>query len=613
MLDAYACKCWTKLAYLFEPKQMPSIDIIVVFVVIAFILISLYREWIGAAFTFFIAVMVLGIFKILTPGEILEGFANEQIAVIIMLLLLGDAIRQTSVIEIFFARIFPASSSYRSFLARMMIWVGGFSAFLNNTPLVAVMMPYVHQWSRRNNISSSKLLIPLSYAAILGGCVTLIGTSTNLIVSGMVIDQDIISDMAPLEMFDFVWVGLPMLLIGFLYLYFFSFRLLPNRSSAMEDYEGTERKYLVEAEIRSNSDLIGKMVREVDFKGKYGLLVVEICRGKQIFQIREGNFTLQEGDMLRFAGDNTNIAALLSENSDLTVPSVGMMSKLKRSQIVEIVISHNSSLITKQVKDIYFRGNYDSALLAIHRNGERIQGGIDDVKLKAGDVLLLLAGDNFTSHIENEIDFYVISRVKELRKPEKYKIWALFGGTLLAIFLAAVKLVPLFIGLLIVLAMINILKVVSAKDLPKSIDYNLGVIIALSIALGTAMIKTGVADMIANTVIQVFLPFGRIALLVGIYLITTVLAAYITNKAAVAIMFPIAITAAKNLPIDPMPFVLTVSFAAAANFLTPIGYQTNLMVYGPGGYNFKDFFKIGLPLTIIYMVITIAVLSYMYF
>ena len=161
--------------------------------------------------------------------------------------------------------------------------------------------------------------------------------------------------------------------------------------------------------------------------------------------------------------------------------------------------------------------------------------------------------------------------------------------------------------------MINILKVVSSKDLPKSIDYNLGVIIALSIALGTAMIKTGVADMIANSVIRIFLPFGRVSLLVGIYLITSVLAAYITNKAAVAIMFPIAITAAKNLPLDPMPFVLTVSFAAAANFITPIGYQTNLMVYGPGGYNFKDFFKIGFPLTVMYMIVTITVLSYMYF
>ncbi|MBS2100514.1 SLC13 family permease [Carboxylicivirga linearis] len=592
---------------------MQYFDVIIVFVVIAFILVSLYKEIMGAAFTFFVAVMVLGIFKILTPAEILAGFANEQIAVIIMLLLLGDAIRQTSVIEIFFARIFPVSSTYRSFLGRMMLWVGGFSAFLNNTPLVAVMMPYVHQWSKRNGVSSSKLLIPLSYAAILGGCVTLIGTSTNLIVGGMVTDQDIMPGLRPLEMFDFFWVGFPMLVVGFLYLYIFSYRLLPDRSTAIEDFKESERKYLVEAEVRKNSKLIGKSLKDADLNGQYGLLLVEVIRGKQIIQILKDKFILREGDLLRFAGDNNNIASLLSDNSDLTVPSVGMMSKLKRSQIVEIVISHNSSLITKQIKEIYFRGRYDSALLAIHRNGERITGAIEEIKLKAGDVLLLLAGENFTSHIQNQIDFYVISRVKELRKPERYKIWVLFGGTLLAIFLAAVKLVPLFIGLLIVLAAINILRVVSAKDLPKSIDYNLAVIIALSLALGTAMMKTGVADMIANFVISVFLPLGRISLLIGIFLITSVLAAYITNKAAVAIVFPISITAAKNLGLDPMPFILIVSFGAAANFLTPIGYQTNLMVYGPGGYNFKDFFKIGFPLTVLYMIVTVAVLSYMYF
>lgn len=566
----------------------------------------------GAAFTFFIAVMTLGIFKILTPAEILAGFANEQIAVIIMLLLLGDAIRQTSVIEIFFAKIFPVSTSYKGFLARMMIWVGGFSAFLNNTPLVAVMMPYVHQWSKRNNVSSSKLLIPLSYAAILGGCVTLIGTSTNLIVGGMVTDQSIIPDMRPLEMFDFFWVGFPMLIIGFLYLYLFSYRLLPDRNMAIDEFPIADRKYLIETELRSNSKLIGKSLGEADIKGKYGLLLVEVCRGKQTFQFVNEEFVLCDGDLLRFAGDHNNIASVL-DSKDLTVPSVGMMSKLKHSQIVEIVISHNSSLITKQIKDIYFRGRYDSALLAIHRNGERIEGTIDDVKLKAGDVLLLLAGENFTSLIPNQNDFYVISKVKELRKPERYKIWVLFGGTLLAIFLSAVKLVPLFLGLLIVLALINVLKVVSAKDLPKSIDYNLGVIIALSLALGTAMMKTGVAGMIANLVISVFLPLGKVYLLIGIFLITSVLAAYITNKAAVAIIFPISLTAAKNLELDPIPFVLVVSFAAAANFITPIGYQTNLMVYGPGGYNFKDFFKIGLPLTIIYMAVTVSMLSYMYF
>ncbi|TAJ13177.1 SLC13 family permease [Marinilabiliaceae bacterium JC017] len=592
---------------------MQHFEVVLVFLVLVFILISLYKELMGAAFTFFVAVMILGVFGILTPSEILSGFANEQIAVIIMLLLLGDAIRQTSIIEIFFAKIFPRSSSYRGFLVRMMIWVGGLSAFLNNTPLVAVMMPYVHQWSRRNQISASKLLIPLSYAAILGGCVTLIGTSTNLIVNGMVVDQDIIPGMKPLDMFDFLWVGFPMLIIGFIYLYFFSYKYLPDRKTALDDFSFCERKYMVEAEIRKNSHLIGKTLGEADFKNDNGLFLFEVLRGKRLFQILDENFILKEGDMLRFAGDNTNIVSLLSETSGLTLPAVGMMSKLKVSQVVEIVISHNSTLISKAVGDIHFRGKYDSALLAIHRNGERIVEKMEDVKLKAGDVLLLLAGESFSSRVQDEIDFYLISKVKELRKPERYKIWTLLGGTLVAIFLAAIKVAPLFTGLLVVLTAINVLNVVNAKDLPKSIDYNLAVIIALSLALGTAMMKTGVADMVANLIISVFLPFGRVSLLFGIFLITSVLAAYITNKAAVAIVFPISLTAASNLGLNPTPFALVVSFAAAANFITPIGYQTNLMVYGPGGYNFKDFFKIGFPLTIIYMIVTVAILSLMYF
>ncbi len=593
---------------------MQYFDEVIVLLVIVFILISLYKEWLGAAFTFFIAVLALGLFGILTPSEILAGFANEQIAVVIMLLLLGDAIRQTSIIEIFFEKIFPRSSSYNGFLMRMMIWVGSLSAFLNNTPLVAVMMPYVHQWSRRHNVSSSKLLIPLSYAAILGGCVTLIGTSTNLIVSGMVIDQKIVPGLRHLEMFDFFYVGFPMLVIGILYLYFFSYKVLPDRKSAMEEFAEGERKYLVEAEIRAGSHLVNKTIGDTDFRlNEKELFLVEVIRNKVMHQVLDDSFVFEEGDTLRFAGDNNNIAEILSDKSGLTLPTLGMMSKLKLLQIVEIVISYNSTLITKTVKEINFRGRYDAALVAIHRNGEKIVDHIEDVKLKAGDVLLLIAGENFSSRIQGTQDFYLLSKVRELRKPEPYKIWTLLGGTLLAIFLAAIKVVPLFMGLLVVLAVINILKVVSAKDLPKSIDYNLAVIIALSLALGTAMIKSGVADLIANFVISVFLPFGRVALLTGIFIITSILAAYITNKAAVAILFPISVTAAHNLGLDPMPFILIVSFAAAANFITPIGYQTNLMVYGPGGYTFKDFFKIGFPLTVLYMIVSVGILSLMYF
>ncbi len=203
-------------------------DILIISIVLVFIVVSLYTEIVGPAFTFFIGVIVLGFFGILTPKEILSGLANEQIAVIILLLLIGDIIRKTDIIDWLFDRVFRKTSTYRGFLGRMIFVVAGSSAFLNNTPLVAIMMPYVHNWSKRNNITPSKLLIPLSYAAILGGCATLIGTSTNLIVNGMVTDQLIISGLEPLELFDFTLVGLPMIILGSAYLILFGNKLLPS-------------------------------------------------------------------------------------------------------------------------------------------------------------------------------------------------------------------------------------------------------------------------------------------------------------------------------------------------------------------------------------------------
>ncbi|MDA3778770.1 MAG: SLC13 family permease [Bacteroidales bacterium] len=591
---------------------MLSFDLILVFLVILFILISLYKELLGTAFTFVVAVVALGFFGILTPKEILSGFANEQIAVIILLLLLGDIIRQTGVIEILFDRIFRSAKSYRGFLSRMMLIIAGFSAFLNNTPLVAVMMPYVNNWCRKKGISPSKFLLPLSYAAILGGCATLIGTSTNLIVSGMVIDQKIVSDLAPLNIFDFAWVGVPMIVIGFFYLLFFGEKLLPKRTDLISEYSKFSREYIVEAQIRQYSKLIGKTIEEASLRNLKGLFLVEIIRKSYKISAVSPDVILQKDDILIFAGDTETIADMIKSDSGLTLPSVGMMSKKRKTEVVEIVISHNSSIIGKTVKEIRFRAKYDAAVIAVHRNGEKISGKIGGIEVHAGDVILLFSGADFVSRSNHTQDFYFISKVKDFNKLETYKTITLLGGTIATIALAAFKIVPLFLSLIVLILVLLAMKIANPKELHKAVDYNLGLIIALSLALGTAMIKTGAAELIANILISVFLPFGKIGFLIGIYLITSILAAYITNKAAVAIIFPISLTMASNLGYDPIPFVLVVSFAAAANFMTPIGYQTNLMVYGPGGYSFKDFFRVGFPLTVLYMIVTVSILSYMY-
>ncbi len=589
-----------------------TLEQLLVFIAIGFILYSLYMEVFGPAFTFLVAILFLGVFGVLTPKEILEGFGNDQVAIVIMLLLLGDVIRRTTIIERVFDRLFRNAKSYRGFQARMMVIVATFSSILNNTPLVAVMMPYVDNWCKRNNYSVSKFLIPLSFAAILGGSVTLIGTSTNLIVNGMVIEQKL-NNLKELNMFDFIYVGIPMVVIGILYILFFGNKLLPGkeRPEAIED--SGNRQYLVTTRVRHGANLIGKNLNSTELKTIKGLELAEYRRGKKVIDI-QGRIIIEEEDKLIFRGDNERFADLFHSSSGLVVPEVGMLSRSKTSEVNEIIVSQNSTLIGRKLKNIRFRARYDAAVLAIHRNGEQLNTDIFNETLRAGDVLLTFAGDAFDNRTRNSNDFYFLTRLKDFAKIENWKIILILVGTLASIGLSALHVKGgLFFGLMIVIMLSLLFRITTPKELPKGIDYDLGLIIVMSLALGTAMIKTQTAELIADALLTVFQPLGAVGALFGIYLITTILAAYITNKASVGIIFPIALVMADNLGLTtPAPFVLTVAYASAANFMTPIGYQTNLMVYGPGKYSFKDFFRIGTPLTLLYMIATVFILSYIY-
>jgi len=590
-----------------------QIDAIIVISVIVFLIISLYKEFIGPAMTFIIAVIVLGVTHVLEPSEILEGFANEQIAVIVMLLLLGDIYRRTSVLDIFFDIIFKNSKSIRNFTARMMIIVAPLSAFLNNTPLVALMMPYVHNSAKRFNASVSKLLIPLSFAAILGGCATLIGTSTNLIVNGLVHDQKIIPNLPELGIFDFAAVGIPMVVIGILYILFFGQKMLPDNKNIIDEVSELQRNYLVEGRISKGSNLIGKTIEESGLRNLKGLFLSEILRANIRITAVPKDAILHEEDTLLFTGTTEAIADFVETKKGIEIPSIGMFSRKKNTEVIEIVISHNSTINGKTLKEVNFRAKFDATAIAIHRNGEVVSGKIGSEKIKAGDAILLLAGTYFEERLKDTKDFFLISRVKEINRLGTPRTVFLVGGTILVILLSALGLIKFFNGLMVLLTSLVIIKVAKPKEMLKGVDFELIMIISLSLALGVAMMKSGVAEMFANGIIYVFKPFGNIGILSGIYLITTLLAAYITNKAAVAVTFPISLTLALSLNVNVMPFILVVAYAAAANFITPIGYQTNLMVYGPGGYKFKDFFKIGAPLTILYMIVTITILSVIYF
>jgi di/tricarboxylate transporter len=584
----------------------------IVIAVILFIILSLYNNWIGAGFTFTIGIAVLGIFRILTPAEILSGFANEQIATVVLLFLLGDIIRKTGVLDGIFRATFEKTNSIRKFKVRMLFMVAGFSAFLNNTPLVAIMIPYVNAWCKKNNFSPSKLLIPLSYAAILGGCATLIGTSSNLLVAGMAAEQQALLNIEPVHIFDFSFVGVPMIMLGIVYLVFFSGKLLPENKDVIENLELQSREYIAEVRITEGAEFQNKTIEEAGLRNLKGLFLVEILRNNHSIKPVRSYTRLREEDILLFAGETSSITEMIESRSGLQLAQIGMYARKAQTAVVEIVISYNSNLISKTAKEINFRSRYDAAIIAIHRNGERVSGKLGEVKLVAGDVLLLLAGKDFQTLTTDTHEFYVINLLQEFIKQPAYKQVILIGGIVSSIIAAALGFVKLFTALVILLLLILMLKMVSPKDVVKGIDFNLIIVLALSLALGTAMIKSGVAASFADASFKVFKPFGIVGVLVGIFLITNILTSLLANAAAVAIVFPVAVSMAVELGINAKPFILIVAFAGAAAFLTPIGYQTNLMVYGPGAYKFKDFTRAGLPLALLYMVVAVLGLIYQF-
>jgi len=497
-----------------------TIEGYIVSAVVLFLVVSLYINKIGAGLSFAIIVML------------------------VMLLLIGEIIRKTGILDAMFERTFAKTKTYRGFMAKIMMLVAGFSAFLNNTPLVAIMMPYVNSWSKKNNIAPSKLLIPLSYAAILGGCATLIGTSTNLVVAGMVADQKIIPNLEPLGIFDFSVVGIIMIVLGITYLLIAGNRLLPDVKNPIDNLEEKSREYFAEVQIMNGNEFHGKTVDEAGLRNLQGLFLVEIIREGASIKPVTPTTVLKRNDHLLFAGATETIADMVETRKGFKLEHADKLQPSPVNNIVEIVVSYNSSLIGKTAKEIHFRGRFNAAIIGVHRNGERLSGKIGNVKMEAGDVLLLLTGDDFSQRIADTNDFYTLTHLREIKKQPLAKQILLFGGIVLAVAGSVLGIVKLFTAILLLLILVMMSNLVSPKEIAKNIDFNLILIIALSLALGTAMLKSGVATTLAGTFFSVLKPFGIIGILAGIFLLTNVLGSFITNKAAVALLFPVALNLA---------------------------------------------------------------------
>jgi di/tricarboxylate transporter len=564
-------------------------------------------EWLRPAVSFFLVVLMLLITGLLDPKEALSGFANEQLAIIVLLLIISSVFKKSTAVNSLFAKMLKPTDSPRMFLFKMMGSVGISSAFFNNTPLVAMLMPYVYSWSKKNKISPSKFLIPLSFSSILGGCITVIGTSTILIASGM---AESLGEQ-PLSLFDVTPVGLPLFVVGVLFLGILGYVLLPSRGTDGEKSNAKSRQFFFETEVSESSPIIGKTVTDAGLRNMEGMYLVEIKRGDREIRPVSSNEVVRRGEQLFFAGDQDSIENLNKLELGLSIPqSSGIQSS--SNNYAELVLSHRSQLRNRQIRETDLRSRFDAAVVAIHRNGERVWGQLGRVKLKEGDVLLVAKGKDFTQRVAASNDFYVISNDEEDKEDNVGKVLMIFFGMIAAVVLTAVFQVALIKSLLLLLAVSLLVGLAKPKDIKNSIDYNLILVIALGLAVGHAMKNSGADLMLAEAMNYLSSGYGPVGGLIVVFIITSLLSAIITPSPAIAVVLSVAINVAhiNNVPTE--PFIICVALAAAANFITPIGYQTNMMVYGPGRYRFIDYFKVGLPLTIIYLVGTVLILSNLY-
>ncbi|MBS1680669.1 MAG: SLC13 family permease [Bacteroidetes bacterium] len=577
-----------------------------VLLVICFLIYALYKELFNPSLSFFIATLALLIVKAISPADLLRGLSNQQVVIVFLLVLVTAGIRTIFGVE-WFARLFSFNLKPKTFLLRMTMFVSSISAFLNNTPIVAFMIPYVKAWAERTGHAPSKFLFPLSMATILGGMITVIGTSTSLILAGLIQEYKL-----PMLVFtDFLYLGLIVTVTGWAYLYFFGYKLLPETTSRIEAFRQNVKEYIVETEIFSGSMLIGKTVRDAGLRNLKDVFLVEIIRSEEIISPVSPEMKLMEGDTLFFSGNKQSIYRLIKDDNGLRIPKQDKLEVEGQFNFVEAVIPAGSELVGRRIKDSDFRRRYNASIIAIHRDGKQVSGKVGEMKMSGGDFLLLLTKDE-TLNQSSITDLFFVSVPDKIDSKENK--WIRWFGAACFLFLIAgiVGVLPLFMVCMILLMAMIAFKILDITDIRKELDLGLLLIMVSALAIGVALDKTGTAPMLAHGIIKVGNSLGPVGVISLFFIVTTLITSLVTNAAVVAVMFPIAMSIADQMHLSYTPFFVALAFSASGDFMTPIGYQTNLMIYGPGGYRFKDFVRVGVPFTVLYTVICIVFIAYYY-
>ncbi|MCF7983383.1 MAG: SLC13 family permease [Thiohalocapsa sp.] len=549
------------------------------------------------------ALTLLLVTGILTPSEALAGFSNQGMLTVAVLYVVVTGLTETGAVGWIGQSLLGRPRGETHARWRLMAPVAALSAFLNNTPVVAIFIPAVLDWAKRYRLSLSRLLIPLSYASIAGGTCTLIGTSTNLVVDGLYSAR---TGEAGFALFDLAWIGVPIVaaVIGFMLL--FGHRLLPDRTPPGGVFEDV-RRYTSEMVVAENSPLAGKSIEAAGLRQLPGLYLVEIERRGQIMPAVSPQEILQEHDRLVFAGIIDSVMDLQQMRGLL--PATNQVFKLGGPRqdrcFVEAVLSNKCPLIGQSVREGRFRSRYNAVIIALSRNGERVERKIGDIVLAPGDTLLLETRPDFVLQQRNARDFLVVSQMGDNHPLNHERAPMAIAIVVAMVASVAAGLFSMLEAALLAAGAMIMTRCTVGRVARRAPDWQVLAVIATSFGIGAALEKTGAAALLADALIGMAqgMPWVSLGL---IFIATAILTALATNNVAAVLVFPIAMDTASIIGADPLPFVVTVMVGASASFATPIGYQTNLMVFSVGGYRFGDFLRIGIPLTLVVGAVTVA-------
>ena len=549
----------------------------------------------------------------LTPTEAVSGFSNPAVITIGLLFILSSAIQKTGLLEYLVVTINRLLQSSKGLgMAVYYFTVSIASSLINNTAIVAIFMPVTIRLAHRYRISPSKMLIPLSYAAILGGTLTLVGTSTNLLVNSIYMSYE---GVEPLGMFEFFKYGIIILIIGTIYLLIVAPKLIPSRtvtSSLTKSYH--LGGYLTEMRIKKESALVGKSCLDRSINHNYDVTVLDIIRDQKHIVNNIRRTILKEGDILFVRGTLENFIRM-KEVEGITLLTDEKLTQAELEQedneLVECLLTDDSDLVGKSLMSTNFRQVFGAFILAIRREGDIIRKKIAHMQLHAFDTLLVYGPTKKISTLSDRGDFIVLGKVEARLQKDRFW-WVSIYVVLISIFLASIGYVPILKGAFISVVILLSLKIITAQESYQSIHWQVIILIAALIPIGIVLQSTGTADWIGNNISRFIYLFSiswqPYVLLATIYFITMILTEISSNVATAIIMVPIAIAVSGQIGLESRPFVFAVAFAASASFITPIGYQTNLMVYGPGGYKFSDYIRVGLPLSLLLFLTAVIIL-----